>query len=196
VNKRILVSLASLVLMASTSAACGGGSGDEGRIAEAIERATTTKDPSNCTELQTQRFDERNTGQNGRAAVKRCEEEAKEGGRRAKGAKVSDISVDGEKATAKVEFEGGSLGSQALEVALVEEGGKWKLDRIEGFADYDGKALGEAFERQFEKEPKGLSPAQARCIAGKIGKASQAEAETLFFGGTPDAIEELAESCA
>ncbi|HVV89449.1 MAG TPA: hypothetical protein VHB53_03035, partial [Solirubrobacterales bacterium] len=149
-DKRMLVSLALLVPAVLTIAACGGGSSDQGKIAAAIEKAMTTKDPSNCTELQTRRFDEQNTGQNGEAAVNQCEEKAEEGEGKAKGAKVSDISVDGRKATAEVAFEGGSLGSQALEVALVEEDGKWKLDQIEGFADYDGKALGEAFERQFE----------------------------------------------
>ena len=196
-NKRILVPLALLVLAALTITACGGGgSGDEDKIVEVIEKAATTSDPSNCTELQTQRFDEQNTEKNGKAAVKACEEEAKEGEDEAKGTKVSNVSIDGEKATAQVKFEGGPLGSQDLELALVEEGGDWKLDQVEGFANYDGKALGEAFEKQFEAEPEGLNSAQAACIAGKIAAASQTEAETLFFSGTPDAIEELADGCA
>jgi hypothetical protein len=196
-NKRILVPLALLVLAALTITACGGGgSSDEDKITETIETAATTSDPSNCTELETQRFVEQNSQEKGKAAVKACEEEAKAGEEEAEGAKVSNISVDGEKATAQVEFEGGSLGSQGLEVALVEEGGNWKLDQIEGFADYDGKALGEAFEKQFEEEPAGLNSEQAQCIAGKIAAASKTEAEALFFSGTPDAIEELARGCA
>ena len=196
-DKRILVPLALSVLAALMLTACGGGgSGDEGKITEVIEAAATTSDPSNCTELQTRRFDEQNSEEKGKGAVKACEEEAKAGEEEAEGAKVSNVSINGEKATAEVEFEGGSLGSQALEVALVEEGGSWKLDQVEGFANYDGKALGEAFEKQFEKEPEGLNADQAQCIAGKIAAASQTEAEALFFSGTPDAIEELAESCA
>ena len=149
-----------------------------------------------CTELETQAFVEQNSAEKGPTAVKTCETEAEEGKEQAEEAKVSNVSVNGEKATAQVAFTGGSLGSQELEVALVQEGGDWKLDQIEGFAKYDGKALGEAFEKQFEEEPEGLSKEQASCIAAKVGEANQAEAEELFFSGSPDKIIELAEGCA
>jgi hypothetical protein len=197
VNKRILVPLALLVLAALTLTACGGGgSSDEDKITETIETAATTSDPSNCTELETQRFAEQNSQEKGKAAIKACEEEAEAGEEQAEGANVSNISVNGSKATAEVEFEGGSLGAQSLEVALVEEDGNWKLDQIEGFANYDGKALGEAFEKQFEEEPGELTPEQAKCISGKVAEASQAEAEELFLSGNPEKIIELAQGCA
>jgi copper chaperone CopZ len=196
VNKRILVPLALLVLAALTITACGGGESDESKITEVIEKAATTTDPSNCSELETQRFNEQNTQQKGKAATKACEEEAKAGEEQAEGAKVSNVSVNGEKATAEVEFEGGSLGSQTLEVALVQEGGNWKLDQVEGFANYNGKALGEAFEKEFEEKPEGLSKKQAACIAGKVAGSSQKEAEELFFSGSSEPIIKLAEGCA
>jgi len=196
VNKRILVPLALLVLAALTITACGGGDSDEDKISEVIEKAATTTDPSNCTELETQRFAEQNSQQKGKAAVKACEEEQEAGEEQAEAATVSNVSVDGEKATAEVKFEGGPLGAQALELALVEEDGNWKLDQIEGFADYDGKALGEAFEKEFEESSEGLNEEQAKCIAGKVAGANQAEAEELFFSGSPKAIVELAEGCA
>lgn len=196
-KKRTLVPFALLVLAALTLTSCGGGgSSAEDKITEVIETAATTPDPSNCTELQTQRFDEQNTAQKGKGAIKACEEEAKAGEGQASAANVSNISVNGENATAEVEFEGGSLGSQSLEMALVEEGGKWKLDQVEGFATYNGKALGAAFEKEFEENPEGLNEEQAKCIAGGIAGASQAEAEELFFSGSPEAIEELAKGCA
>jgi len=185
-----------LGLAALSITACGGGSSDEDKIVEAIERAETTSDPGNCTELQTRRFDEQNTDEQGKAAVKACEEEEKQGKAQAKGVRASNVAVDGEKATAEVEFEGGPLGSQALEVALVEEGGSWKLDQVEGFARYDGKALEEAFEKKFAEEPAGLSKKQAHCIARRIGSASQAKAEELFFSGSSEPIIKLAEGCA
>ena len=195
---RILVPLALLALAALALTACGGGGGssDEGQITETIETAATTSDPSNCTKLETVSFVEQNTEQKGKAAVKACEEEAEAGEEQAEGAKVSNVDVNGEKATAEVEFEGGSLGSQTVEVALVKEGGDWKLDQIEGFANYDGKALGEAFEEEFKENPEELKAEQAKCIAGKVAEASQAQAEELFFSGSPDAIIKLAEGCA
>ena len=88
-NKRILVPLALLVLAALTLTACGGGGGssDEGKITETIEKAATTSDPSNCTELETPAFVEQNSEQKGKAAVKSCEEEAEAGEEQAEGAK-------------------------------------------------------------------------------------------------------------
>jgi hypothetical protein len=195
-NKRILVLPALLVLAALTITACGGASSAEDKITKTIETAATTSDPSNCTELETQRFVEQNSEEKGKAALKFCEEEAEAGKEQAEAANVSNVSVNGSKATAEVEFEGGPLGSQTLELALVEEGGDWKLDYVEGFAKYDGAALGAAFEKEFEEEPEGLNEEQATCIAEGIAKSSKAEAEKMFFGGSSEPIVELAKSCA
>ncbi|HEX3737655.1 MAG TPA: hypothetical protein VHV53_08945 [Solirubrobacterales bacterium] len=196
-NKRIVVSLLLVALAALALAACGGGgSGDEDKIAETIETAATTADPSNCTELQTRRFDEQNSATKGAGAVKACEEEAESGSEEAEAVNVSNVSIDAEKATAEVEFEGGALNSQTLELALVQEGGDWKLDQIEGFASYDGKALAAAFEKQYEEDSQGLNEEQIGCIAEGIGAANQAEAEGLFFSGSPEKLEELARGCA
>jgi hypothetical protein len=196
VIKRLLVPLALLALAVLVVTACGGsGSSAEDEVTEVIEQAATTKDPSNCTELQTLRFTEQNTGEKGKAAIKSCEESANEE-EQAEEAKVSNVSVNGEKATAETEFIGGSLGSQTLSVALVEEDGDWKLDQIEGFANYDGKALEETFLKRFEESPEGLTKQQYTCIAEGIGKASTAEAETMFLSGDSTKIEELAKGCA
>jgi hypothetical protein len=196
VIKRLLVPLALLALVAVALAACGGGgSSAESKITEVIEGAATSDDPGNCTELQTLHFTEQNTSVSGKGAIKTCEESAKEE-EQAEEAKVSNVSVNGDKATAEVEFIGGSLGSQTLSVALIEEGGNWKLDQIEGFAHYDGQALEEMFLKRFEEDSEGLTKKQYTCIAEGIGKASTAEAETMFLSGSSIKIEELAESCA
>ncbi len=195
-KKRALVPLALLVVAAATLTACGGGESDEDKIVAAIEAAETTTDPHNCTELQTRRFNDQVTQQTGEAGTEACEREAKQGEAQAKSVKVSNVSVDGAKATAEVEFKGGPLDSQTLDVALVEAGGDWKLDQVEGFADYDGKALGKAFETRFEEAPEGLSAKQASCISRKVAASSEAEAEKLFFGGSSQPIVKLAESCA
>jgi hypothetical protein len=196
VIKRLLVPLALLVLAALAVTACGGGgSSAEDEVTEVIEQAATTKDPSNRTELQTLRFTEQNTGEKGKAAIKSCEESAKEE-EQAEEAKVSNVSVNGEKATAEAEFIGGSLSSQTLAIALIQQEGDWKLDQIEGFANYDGKALEETFLKRFEESSEGLSKKQYTCIAEGIGKASTAEAEAMFLSGSSTKIEELAKGCA
>jgi hypothetical protein len=192
VARRALVPFALLIVASLVLSACGG-SGDSGKITEVIETAATSGDPSSCTELETLRFVEQNSQEEGKGAVKTCEEEAEP---LAKSVSVSNVSTEDEKATAEVEFEGGALNSQVLELGLVEEDGDWKLDHIEGFAKYDGKALGAAFQQEFEENPEGVTAAQGTCIAAEIGKASQAEAEELFFSGSPEAIIELAKGCA
>lgn len=195
-KKRALVPAALLVLAAATVTACGGGESAEDKIVGVIETAETTTDLRNCTELQTQRFNEQVTQQSGKAAKKACEAELKEGPAQAKAVKVTNVSVDDEKATTEVAFKGGPLNSQTLDIALVEADGDWKIDRVEGFAAYDGKALGAAFEKRFEEVPEGLSPKQAKCIARKVAESSEAEAEELFFGGSSEPIIKLAEGCA
>jgi hypothetical protein len=196
VNKRLLVPLSLLAVAALALTACGGGDGDEAKIVEVIETAETTTDPSNCTELQTQRFNEQVSQQQGKAGTEACEKEAKAGESQADAANISNVTVNDEKATAEVEFKGGPLDSQTLEVALVQADGDWKIDYVEGFARYDGKALGAAFEKRFQEEPEGLTPKQAKCISKGIAASSEAKAEALFFGGSSKPIIELAESCA
>jgi len=195
VKKRLLVPVALLALAALTVTACGGGDSDEDKIVEVIEMAETTADPRHCTELQTQRFNEQVSQKTGKAATEACQKEAKAGEEQANSANVSNVSVNDDKATAEVEFKGGPLDSQVLDVALVEEDGDWKLDQVEGFADYDGNALGAAFEKRFKEEPEGLSPKQAKCISHKIAASNEAKAEELFFGGSSKPIIRLAESC-
>jgi hypothetical protein len=196
VNRRIPVSLALALVAAFAITACGGGSNDEGKITEVIEQVATTSKAANCTEVETLRFKEQNSKQKGKAATKSCEKEAEADQGVAEGAAVSNVSVNGEKATAEVEFEGGSLASQTIEVALVKEGGDWKVDQIEGFAQYNGKALGTAFQKQFEESPEGLSTKQVECIAEEIAGLSKAEAETVVFGPSANPIIELAKGCA
>jgi hypothetical protein len=196
VKKRALVPLALLALVTLTITACGGGQSDEDKIVEVLETAETTADPQNCIELQTQRFNEQVSQQQGEAATRVCEKEAKAGEAEAKTVNVSNVSVNDEEATAEVEFKGGPLDSQTLEVALAQKDGDWKIDYVEGFASYDGKALGAAFEKRFEEKPEGLSPKQAGCIARKVAESSEPEAEELFFSGSSEPIVALAEECA
>ncbi len=195
--KRLLVPLALLAFASLALAACGGGgSNAEGEITEVIEEAATTSVPSNCTKLETLRFAEQNDDTQGKAAIKKCEKDAEAGEEHAKEVKVANVVVTGANATAEAQFVGGPYDSQTFDLALVEEGGDWKLDQIEGFARYDGKALEETFLKRFEESPEGLSKKQYTCIAEGIGKASKAEAEAMFLSGSSTKIEELVQGCA
>jgi predicted small secreted protein len=194
VKKTHLVLPLLLLAAALALAACGGssGGGEEAKVEEAIEESATSTDPSKCTEFQTAAFNENESGQKGAEATKTCEEEAKEND--TESVKVSNVSVDGEKATAEVEVEGSGLNGQGVELELIEEDGNWKLDKFLGFTHFDAAALGEALEEEFAKE-EGVEPKLAKCVSEGVAELSQSDAESMVFEKDLKPVEEIAESC-
>jgi hypothetical protein len=144
--KRRLVFPLLLIVSALALVACGSGSSDESQIEEAVETSATSTDPADCTKLATQRFVEQTTQSEGAEAVKKCEKEASndEG---AKSATVSNVEVDGSKASADVALTGGGFDGQEVEVALVKQGDQWKLDELTGFAKFNEAKVIETLER-------------------------------------------------
>jgi hypothetical protein len=190
-----------LVLIASALAltACGGGSsssggGEEAAIEEAIETSGTSTDPSKCSEVQTAAFNESETGAKGKEALKTCEEEAEAKVNPAETVSVSNVEVNGERATAEVEVTGSALNNQGLEVEVTKEKGAWKLNKFLGFTNFDGKALGESLEKELLKE-EGVTAALAKCISDGIAEVSQPEAEALVFEKNLEAVEKIAKKC-
>jgi hypothetical protein len=194
-KKRHLLLPCLLIVSALALVACGGGgSSDESEIEEAIETSATTTDPSNCTKFETQNFVEQSTDESGSKAVKTCEEEAKnEPESKAESIEVTEVEVEGSKATANAAVTGGSLEGQTVSIALVEEEG-WKLDELTGFVKFDQGAIGKVFETQLEKSDE-LTPAQTTCIVEGIEEAPREEIEGLILSGESKPVEELAEGC-
>jgi ABC-type glycerol-3-phosphate transport system substrate-binding protein len=194
-NKRHLLLISALLVSAFALVACGGSSNsDEDKIEAAIETAATTADPANCTKLETLSFSEQSSGESGKAATKTCEEEAKDPEGKAESVAVSEVEVDGSKATANAAITGGSLEGQTASIALVEEDGQWKLDQITGFAKLDQTQLAKVFAEQLEKGEE-VEPEVTACIVGGIEEAPKAEAEEFVLDPANQALGELAESC-
>ncbi len=195
-KKRHLLLPCLLIVSALALVACGGGgSSDESEIEEAIETSATSSDPANCTKLETANFIEQSTDESGKAALKTCEEEArKEPESKAESVEVTEVEVEGSKATANAAITGGSLEGQTVSVALVEEGG-WKLDELTGFVKLDQGALAKVFKTQLEKSGE-LNAKQTSCIVEGIEKAPQEEIEEIILSGNSTPIEELAKGCA
>jgi ABC-type glycerol-3-phosphate transport system substrate-binding protein len=195
-KKRHLLLPCLLIVSALALVACGGGgSSDESEIEEAIETSATTGDPSNCTKLETANFVEQSTSESGKAAIKTCEEEAKtEPESLAESVEVTEVEVDGSKATANAAVTGGSLDNQTVSIALVEEDG-WELNELTGFVKLDQGALAKVFEGQLEKSGE-LNSAQTSCIVEGLEEASKEEIEEIILSGDSTPIEELAEGCA
>ena len=192
--KRRLVLACLLIVSALALAACGSSDNDESQIEEAIETSATSTDPADCKKFATQQFMEQTTQAEGAEAVKTCEEEASndEG---ADSATVSNVEVDGSKASADVALGGGSFDGQELEVALIKEDDQWKLDEVAGFAKFDEAKVIEALEEGFAKPSSEVSKSLASCIVESFEEAPQAEFEAALISGSSEGFEEIAGGC-
>jgi copper chaperone CopZ len=196
VRKLHLLALPALVLGLSLGlAACGGGGeSDEDKIATTIKSAATSTDASVCSETQTLAFMEQTTGTSGKGAEKQCEQEAEAGTNQPDSVSVSKVEVDGERATADVEFTGGQFDEQTLELALVEEDGAWKVDELSGFVDFDPAPFVKALTEQIEEEPS-IEPEVGSCIVEGIEELSSQELESIVVENNTEVFGEIAEGC-
>ena len=191
-KKRLLLPVFAIVA-ALALIACGSSESDEDKIVNVIETSAVSTDPASCEEFSTQAFMEQSTSASGKEAVEKCEEDAEETNGDPKEVTVDEVEVEGSGATADVAFVGGNLGGQAVTVALVEEEGDWKLDRIESFVKFDkGKLLGALTEGFEESE---VEAPLAECIVEALEESSDEELEELVLSGGEEGFVELAEEC-
>ncbi len=198
-KKSLLMLPIALIAMAMALTACGGGSSssggdEEAAIEKAIETAATSSDPSKCSEFQTEAFNETETGKTGEESLKVCEEEVEAESEPAESVTVSNISENGDTATAEVEVNGGSLGGQAIEVGVKNEEGNWKLNEFLGFTNYDAAGIAAALEEKLGEE-EGITASLAKCVAEGVEEMSQEEAEAMVFEKSSKGVEEIAQAC-
>ena len=194
-SKRLLLLPALLLLCALALAACGGGDDETSEVEDAIETAATTTNPADCAKFQTQAFMEQTSQETGKAALQQCEKEAKDE-ENAKSAEVSNADVEGSGATGEVTLErGNALEGQTLEVALVKDGGQWKVNEIVKFTKFDGDRLVETFEREIQKAGEADSKF-ANCFLETLKAADQAEIEDLVFKSGGKSFETIAKECS
>ena len=198
-GKRAIVMLAAALLATFALAACGGdddnggsSSADEEGITTAIEAAATSGDPSACTQYQTQNFIEQTNGATGEAAVKSCEEDADQGV--ADSVDISDIEVDGSAATAKAAVTGSTFDGQTLDIALVKEGDVWKLDKFNGFEDFDKDAMIASFKTELEKDPS-IPQAGVDCVVQQFENASDEDIEGFFTEQNSESEDQFFKPC-
>jgi hypothetical protein len=186
--------LLALLALAFGLAACGDSESDEDKVVDVIETSVNSSDPADCKELATQAFLEQTELEQGSAAVKSCEESAKDTSDDPESVEVSKVEVDGSAATADVAFAGGNFDGQTLSVALIEEDGDWKMNEITGFAKFDQEGLAVSFEEAFERD-NDVDPQLATCFAEVIRELPKAQAEEIVIGGNSEPIVEIVEGC-
>jgi hypothetical protein len=123
-----------------------------------------------------------------------CEKNAETESEPAESVTVSNISEDGESATAEVAITGGSLEGQSVEVGLMKEEGDWKLNEFSGFTKYDPANIASQVEEQLSEEG-GATAAIASCVAEGIEEMSEEEAEAMVFEKDNEGVEEIATAC-
>jgi hypothetical protein len=121
-----------LAVLVAAAAGCGGDSGGgtgEDEVTGVLQTFFTTSDPAQCDELTNNAF--KQLSPNVLAAddpASECRKSLDPTGQ-AKSIQVSDLSIDGSKATATVVPEGGTFEGATVRINLVDDGG-WKIDGI------------------------------------------------------------------
>lgn len=193
--KRLAVLSITTVLIASILPACGGDDEEEDQIVDAITASITDPQPSDCTELQTQRFTEQVERASGKAAIRSCEADERDPTNDPDSVAVTDVQLGGDSATASVAFAGGIFDRQTLNVSLAIEDGQWKLDRIDEFSEFNRQALVGAFLKTTSSGADALPPKQAQCIAQKLLTTPSNQLQTALISSEEAAIATLFGGC-
>jgi len=194
---RLLLPLSTLVLASAFGfAACGDGKSDEEEIIAAIDFALVSTDPDACTEGMTQAFSEQGFRQEGAGAVESCEQNARAEESPNDPVEVTNVEVDGSKATAEIGLtDDGEPVGQVLAAALVDEDGDWKLDEFTGYAEFDKRKWVAEQRKDLESGYEAIKPQVVDCIVEAYRKMSRLEIEEMVLGGSAQAELEIDENC-
>lgn len=179
--------LPALLLAPVLIGACGGAD-PQAEIGAAIAAAATSTDPADCTRLETQSFVEQTEFTTGPAAVRACRADASDASTDPDSVDVYRVEVDGDSATARARFDGGSFDSQTLVIDVVDDRGQWKVDRIAGIVDFDTGAYASAFVRTATGGSGALRADQAACVADRIRSSRPEALETALLSGDAEQV--------
>jgi hypothetical protein len=169
--------------------------GDTAAVSEAIEGFATNADPTACQDVATEHFLRQTEFSSIHEAVERCQEEAHQKFDDPSSIDVLQVEVDGSSATADVAFEGGSYDGQTLSVELVKEGGRWKMDSLTGFAEFDKDKLMTAFEEGLKRVGGARAEPLVRCYGDAIRALPDDEAEEVMLSGSQKQLLALWRHC-
>lgn len=177
-------------------AACGSGESDEEEIEATIVTAVKGADPAACKELLSQTVAEQLTKSQGRVAIAKCEESARED-TAVRSLRVASIQIADETATAEVSFDGGTFDGQTVAMDLVEEDGQWKIDELTGFVDFDSaQLLSTLKDIVFTPESQSSEEeGEAECILEELAREPDSELEGLMLDPESEVLEDVFTIC-
>jgi hypothetical protein len=173
---------------------CGGGSSADAaaEIGATIEEVMAHPKPTDCRTLVTQSYLVQTKQEEGETPREKCEDDVRHGLREA--VDVSSVAVNGSHALAHVKIEDEAV-AVAMVVALVKEEGRWKLDEIVRYLDFDRAQLLKSLERQITGS---IGRRAAACVTSKLERVGSAQFEEAFLHATKlrALIVQSAKSCA
>lgn len=199
---RVLLLFTGCLALGVTLGACGGsddgggGSADEDDITAAIETSSTSTDPADCAKYETDNaLEQLEFTDPGETGLQSCEADAPDRAGNPDSVEVSDISVDGDTATASVTFTGGTFDGSTLDISLVKEGDQWKIDSLDDIPDFDLAGTQAAIEEAITANPD-VPPEAAQCVVDAFSAVTEDELKQILIDGDDEAFFALLAPCS
>jgi hypothetical protein len=171
-----------------------GGTSEESQIKDAISTSVTSTDPADCVKLETLTFMEQIHFTSGQAAIRACQHDAPDTSDDPDSVTITNVVVHGANATADVTFHGGGFDGSTLAMALVKQGGQWKLDQITAIPSFDLARFEAAFTQRLTRDQQ--APAAAvQCIRGQLNQAGADAVKSALISGDSSQLLNLIGPC-
>jgi hypothetical protein len=164
---------------------------DEERVERALETYYSSTDRQVCEYRATDAYLEQVYGQPEPFARAMCELHSSEA--MPAGVDVKRVAISGDRATARVHFDGGSLDGSTLRVSLVHADGYWRLDRRLGFVRFDRLATLRAYYNALLEF--GSPRATATCANAAERRFSDAELERILLAKASQTLTPIVVRC-
>ncbi len=156
---------------------------DEGRVLRTIAKFFSGKDPAVCLELATPRYLEQGTREKGVAAIETCTEAVRVRFELTNIVRVTEIVVNGSRATGNAEVltEGLGLKGQVLTLELVKERGHWRIDRNLGYDRIDRFALAKGILQGIGAVGVDVTRSMTACVSAVLDRLPRPKVESLLL---------------
>lgn len=185
-----------LAAVACLVAGCGGGQTEAAKIADVIKHGLATTNPADCTGLMTHAYLLQNHLGTDQTVLRMCTQDLRDPTGNPRSVDVVGVRIAGPLATANAAIHGGDLDGQTLRLRLRNDGGRWRLDRIEAFAIFNRAKFLAGVMTDFSSGSGALSRPLASCVVGRMDALDDARLEAIELGDDHTPLLRLVTGCA